>query len=94
MRGWTFAVVGDLLEQIPPHREVTEERLSGGREPATHNVQTLVSVEQGTLLTQIISYESRQIRDRALSAGIAENMEAGYVRLERDVLGAPTPAQG
>ena len=84
--GLPFAITGQVLEQTPPHHEVTEEALSGSLQAPTRTVKTLVEIDPGTLLTQIISYQDRRTRDRVLNSGLAKSMEAGYIRIVQNLL--------
>ena len=40
----------------------------------------------GTLVSTVITYPSRELRDMILGTGMTDGMEASYARLERDVL--------
>jgi len=67
---------------------VTTERMIGTAVPSTTNELTLTSVEGGTLLTLVITYPSRELRDQILATGMTDGMEASYARLERQLAGA------
>lgn len=54
--------------------------------PSTRNALTLVAVPAGTLLTVVITYPSRELRDMILGTGMVDGMEASYARLERELL--------
>lgn len=81
-----FGFEGELLESDPPHRSVTTERMIGVDGPGTTNIMTLVPVQGGTLLTIVVTYPSREVRDLALGTGMVGGMEQSYARLEREVL--------
>ncbi|HRP98859.1 MAG TPA: SRPBCC family protein [Terrimesophilobacter sp.] len=81
-----FGFTGELLEQAAPHREVTTENMIGMEGPGTTNELTLTPVEGGTLLTLVITYPSKELRDVVLATGMTDGMEASYARLE-SVLG-------
>lgn len=81
-----FGFTGELLEQAAPHREVTTENMIGMEGPGTTNELTLTPVEGGTLLTLVITYPSKELRDTVLATGMTDGMEASYARLE-SVLG-------
>jgi hypothetical protein len=60
----------------------------GTEAPATRNEMTLVSVQGGTLLSIVITYPSKELRDLILGTGLTKGLETSYARLEREVLGA------
>ena len=80
-----FGFEGELLESLPGVREVTTEHMVGADYDA-RNELTLTPVEGGTLLSLVITYPTTAARDEALSTGMTSGMEAGYVRLEDEVL--------
>ncbi|MDV8001694.1 SRPBCC family protein [Rhodococcus sp. IEGM 1408] len=84
--GESFALSGELLSTDPPHREVFTETMEGADAPPTHNVQTLTPVEGGTLMSLVVTYDSLELRDLILGTGMVYGMEAGYKRLESEVL--------
>jgi len=79
--GERFGFTGELLESEAPHRSVTTESMIG-MEGSTLNELTLTPVEGGTLLSLVITYANREMRDMVLATGMTDGMEAGYVRLE------------
>jgi uncharacterized protein YndB with AHSA1/START domain len=83
-----FGFEGTILESEPPHREVTTERMIGMNEGDGHaiNELTLTPVDDGTLLTLVITYPSAEVRDQVLGSGMTDGMEDSYARLEREVL--------
>lgn len=83
-----FGFTGELLESHPTFREVTTEQMLGTDGPATRNELTLTPVPDGTLLSLLITYPSRELRDLILGTGMVDGMEASYARLEQDVLAA------
>lgn len=83
-----FGFEGELIESDPPYRAVTTERMIGMEGPGTTNVMTLVPVKEGTLLTIVITYPGREVRDLVLGTGMVGGMELSYARLEREVLKA------
>ena len=83
-----FGFEGELLESTAPYREVTTERMIGTDGPSTRNELTLVPLTTGTLLTILVTYPSRELREQILGTGMTDGMEASYARLEREVLGA------
>lgn len=81
-----FALVGELLESAPPHREVFLETMEGVDGQPTHNEQTLTPVDGGTLISLVVTYDSREQRDAILGTGMTDGMEASYARMEKNVL--------
>lgn len=81
-----FGFEGELLESAAPYRAVTTERMIGMEGPGTRNELTLVPVQGGTLLSIVITYPSKELRDMILGTGMTTGMEASYVRMEREVL--------
>lgn len=83
-----FGFEGELLESSPPGRTVTTEHMIGAPEPSTRNEMTLTIVPGGTLLSLVITYPSKEVRDMILGTGMTTGMEASYARLE-GLLGGP-----
>jgi uncharacterized protein YndB with AHSA1/START domain len=83
-----FGFEGQLLESAPPYRAVTTEQMIGMDGPGTRNELTLVPVTGGTLLSIVITYPTKELRDMILGTGMTTGMEASYTRLEREVLAA------
>jgi len=81
-----FGFTGELLEVSPPRRSVTTEAMIGMEGSSTTNEMTLTPVEGGTLLITVITYPSLELRDTVLATGMVDGMEAGYARLEREIL--------
>ena len=77
-----FGFEGELLEVAAPHRAVQTERMTGTDGPGTRNELTLTPAEGGTLLTYLITYPSKELRDEILATGMTDGMESSYVRLE------------
>jgi uncharacterized protein YndB with AHSA1/START domain len=77
-----FGFEGTLLEAHPPQRSVTTERMAGTDGPSTRNEMTLHPVDGGTLLTVVITYPTKELRDQILATGMADGMETSYARLE------------
>lgn len=84
-----FALTGEVKESDPPYREVTTEAMEDFPGPPTLNEQTLTPVDGGTLLSLVITYDSKEQRDAILATGMTDGMEASYARLESTVF---TPA--
>ncbi|MCC6772395.1 MAG: SRPBCC domain-containing protein [Gemmatimonadaceae bacterium] len=83
-----FGFEGELLESSAPYRAVTTERMIGVEGPGTRNELTLVQAREGTLLSIVITYPSRELRDMVLGTGMTGGMENSYVRLERELRAA------
>lgn len=81
-----FGFEGELLESTAPRRAVTTEQMIGTDGPATRNELTLTPVQGGTLLSIVITYPSKELRDMILGTGMTTGMEASYARLENHVL--------
>ena len=90
--GERFGFVGEVVESQAPSRLVTTERMvspadpEGADSPESLNEMTLTPVEDGTLLTYVITYPSAEVREMVLGTGMVSGMEDGYARLEREVL--------
>lgn len=83
-----FGFTGELLEWTAPHRAVTTEAMIGHEDSATRNELTLTAVAGGTLMTLVITYPSKDLRDFVLGTGMVGGMETSYLRLEKAVLTA------
>lgn len=83
-----FGFTGELLEWHAPHWAVTTEAMIGHEDNATRNELTLTPVAGGTLMTLVITYPSKELRDFVLGTGMVGGMETSYVRLEQEVLAA------
>jgi len=81
-----FGFEGELLESSAPFRSVTSERMIGIDGPGVHNEMTLVPVQGGTLLSIVITYPNKELRDMILGTGMTTGMETSYQRLERELL--------
>jgi uncharacterized protein YndB with AHSA1/START domain len=81
-----FGFEGELLEVSAPYRAVTTEAMIGMDGPPSKNEMTLVAVPGGTLLSIVITYPSKEVRDIVLGTGMTAGMETSYARLEREVL--------
>ena len=77
-----FGFEGELLESAPPHRAVQTERMIGTDGPSTVNELTLTATDGGTLLTVLVTYPSKELRDEILATGMTDGMETSYARLE------------
>lgn len=81
-----FGFTGELQESQPPYRAVTTEQMIGMDGPSTVNEMTLTPVEDGTLLSIVITYPDKELRDTILATGMVDGMETSYARLESQVL--------
>jgi len=84
--GERFGFTGELVQAQAPVRAVTTERMLGTDGPQVRNEMTLTPLESGTLLTLVITYPSRELRDQILGTGMTDGMETSYARLEQEVL--------
>lgn len=83
-----FGFEGELLESQAPYRSVTTEQMIGMDGPAVRNEMTLTPLHEGTLMSLLITYPSKELRDMILGTGMTTGMETSYARLEREVLAA------
>lgn len=83
-----FGFEGELLETSPPYRAVTSESMIGMEGPPVRNELTLTPTTGGTLMSLVITYPSKELRDMVLGSGMTTGMETSYARLEREVLAA------
>jgi uncharacterized protein YndB with AHSA1/START domain len=77
-----FGFTGTLLESLPPHRSVTTETMIGTDGPTTTNELTLTALDDGTLLSILITFPDVEVRDTVLATGMTDGMETSYARLE------------
>ena len=83
-----FGFEGELLEFAAPYRAVTTEQMIGMEGPAVRNELTLVPVQGGTLISLLITYPTKELRDMILGTGMTKGMETSYLRMERELLAA------
>lgn len=81
-----FGFEGELLDELPPFRSVSTERMIGMPGEGTTNELTLTPFDGGTLLSLLITYPNVEMRDMVLSTGMTDGMETSYRRLETEVL--------
>lgn len=86
--GEAFGFDGETLVSVPPVRAVTTEHMTGTDLPSTLNDLSLYEEDGATLITVLIEYPSKDVRDMVLATGMTDGMEASYARLEREVLTA------
>lgn len=77
-----FGFTGEVLASDPPRRELSTEAVIGMDGAPTTNELTLTPVDGGTLLTIVITYPSKELRDTVIATGMVDGMEASYARLE------------
>lgn len=79
----SMGMSGVYREIVAPERLVATEKFDQSWYPG-EALDTLILTERNdkTILTQIVSYESKQARDIALSSGMTDGMSAGYDRLD------------
>ncbi|MCP3424852.1 SRPBCC family protein [Rothia sp. AR01] len=81
-----FGFTGEVLHLESPRREVVTERMIDAGPTETVNEMTLTPLENGTLLSLVITYPDRATREEILGTGMVDGMEDSYARLEREVL--------
>jgi uncharacterized protein YndB with AHSA1/START domain len=77
-----FGFEGEVVESTPPRRAVTTERMIGMDGPGVRNELTLTPVGESTLVTVVVTYPNREMRDGVLATGMVDGMETSYARLE------------
>jgi uncharacterized protein YndB with AHSA1/START domain len=77
-----FGFEGEVLESNPKRRQVHTERMIDTDGPSVRNELTLTPTTGGTLLTYVITYPSRELRDEIVATGMVDGMETSYARLE------------
>ena len=87
-----FGFTGQLLESAPPVREVTTEAMIGADYPPAPNELTLTPLDGGTLLSLVITYADKEMRDMVLATGMTSGMETSYARLEGVLAAEPALA--
>jgi uncharacterized protein YndB with AHSA1/START domain len=81
--GFEMGMGGRHLEIDPPGRLVSTEKFDGDQSEVETIVTAVLTEANGrTTLTSTMRYPSTEARDMMLKSGMAEGMEAGYVRLE------------
>ena len=81
-----FGFEGETVLSEPTWRAVTTERMIGVDAPGALNDLQLYEEDGATLLTLVIEYADKEMRDMILATGMTEGMEASYARLEETVL--------
>ncbi len=83
-----FGFEGETVLSEAPRRAVTTEAMIGMEGPGTLNDMQLYEEDGATLLTLLIEYPSKDLRDQILATGMTDGMEASYARLEEAVRAA------
>ena len=78
----SFGFEGELLEAQAPFRAVTTEWIIGEPDLVNVNELTLTPYDANTLLTVLITYPNKEVRDMVLATGMVDGMEASYARME------------
>lgn len=85
--GFEMGMGGVFREVVPPERLVQSETFDDPWYPGEAVVTSALAEQAGkTTLTITILYDSKEARDVALRSGMERGMEAGYDRLEAEVL--------
>lgn len=82
-----FGFEGETVLSEPTWRAVTTERMIGMDAPGTLNDLQLYEEDGATLLTLVIEYADKDMRDMILATGMTEGMETSYARLEAVLAG-------
>lgn len=81
--GHGMAMGGEYREITRPERLVATEKFDDPwYEGEAYGTLTLTESGGGTLLKNVVTYESREIRDNVLKSPMEEGLSAGYNRLE------------
>jgi uncharacterized protein YndB with AHSA1/START domain len=80
--GQAFGFDGETLLSEAPRRAVTTEHMTDTDYPSTVNDLSLEEEDGATLITLVIEYPDKQMRDIVLATGMTEGMETSYARLE------------
>lgn len=87
----SFGFEGECLELAAPYRAVSTERMIGTDGPTVTNELSLVPVQGGTLVSNVATYPSKEVRDQILETGMVDGIEQSYARLD-DVLASEVAA--
>jgi uncharacterized protein YndB with AHSA1/START domain len=80
--GTEMAMTGVCQELDPPSRMVITESW-GGQWPSTVNTLELTEQDGRTLVTETVSYPSKQARDAALGTGMTDGISLSFERLDQ-----------
>lgn len=81
-----FGFEGETVLSEPRWRAVTTEKMIGMEGPSTLNDLQLYEEDGATLLTLLIEYPDKEMRDMILATGMTDGMETSYARLEAVIL--------
>lgn len=87
-KGGGFYSTGECLELEPPRRIVHVERMHLPDPTPDNHIETLFEPDGkgGTLMKMWMTLPDPETRSQMLATGMEHGMEAGYVRLEKEVL--------
>jgi uncharacterized protein YndB with AHSA1/START domain len=87
-QGGGFYLTGECLVLDPPHRIVHVERMHLPDPTPDNHVETTFEADGsgGTLMTMRMTLPDAETRRQMLATGMEHGMEAGYVRLENEIL--------
>lgn len=81
--GYEMGMGGEYREIERPERLVSTEKFDDPwYQGEALGALTLIEAEGGTLLRNIITYESQEVRDNVLKSPMQEGLNVGYERLE------------
>lgn len=81
-----FYLTGEMIELVPHSRLVHVERMHlPDPTPDNHVVTEFMAQGNGTLMTMTMTLPDAETRATMLATGMADGMEAGYERLERQL---------
>ena len=85
-----FAASGKFLEIVPGEKLVSTEAFEGPMNMGGEAVNTLTLAERNgkTLVTLLMRYPTKAIRDAAIETGMNDGIEMGYARLELQLAAA------
>ncbi len=89
-----FGFTGELVASHEPYRIVTTERMIGMDGPSTLNELTFTPTEGGTLLTLVITYPTKELRDEILATRSATDRESRTGDTYRTEAGQLTVCRG
>lgn len=85
-QGNGFYLTGEMLELVPHSRLVHVERMHlPDPTPDNHVVTVFEPQGKGTMMTMTMTLPDAETRTQMLATGMADGMELGYQRLDREV---------
>lgn len=86
-KGGGFYQTGEYLELDPPYRIVHVGRMHLPDPTPDNHIETTFEPDgSGTLMTMRMTLPDAETRRQMLATGMEHGMEAGYVRLENEIL--------